>query len=99
MPLEGEVTQPFVQLHSIGEIQDWVRARAKETPAGSWIQLPRVDVTRIREGRIPTRADLDAAAPNHPAVYTWDYGGLTQVQVLNSAAIKAAGLTKATRGP
>ena len=95
----GEVTQPFVQLHSIGEIQDWVRARAKEAPAGSWIQLPRVDVTRIREGRIPTRADLDAAAPNHPAVYTWDYGGLTQVQVLNSAAIKAAGLTKETRAP
>jgi predicted amidohydrolase YtcJ len=95
----GEVTQPFVQLHSIGEIQDWVRARAKETPPGSWIQLPRVDVTRIREGRIPTRADLDAAAPNHPAVYTWDYGGLTQVQVLNSAAIKAAGLTKQTPDP
>ncbi len=95
----GEVTQPFVQLHSIGEIQDWVRARAKEAPAGSWIQLPRVDVTRIREGRLPTRADLDAAAPNHPAVYTWDYGGLTQVQVLNSAAIKAAGLTKATPAP
>ena len=95
----GEATQPFVQLHSIGEIQDWVRARAKEAPAGGWIQLPRVDVTRIKEGRIPTRADLDAAAPNHPAVFTWDYGGLTQVQVLNSAAIKAAGLTKETRAP
>jgi predicted amidohydrolase YtcJ len=95
----GEATQPFVQLHSIGEIQDWVRARAKASPAGSWIQLPRVDVTRIREGRIPSRADLDAAAPNHPAVFTWDYGGLTQVQVLNSAAIKAAGLTKTTRVP
>ena len=95
----GEAAQPFVQLHSIGEIQDWVRARAKEAPAGGWIQLPRVDVTRIREGRIPTRADLDAAAPNHPAVFTWDYGGLTQVQVLNSAAIKAAGLTKATPAP
>jgi predicted amidohydrolase YtcJ len=95
----GEAAQPFVQLHSIGEIQDWVRARAKEAPAGGWIQLPRVDVTRIKEGRIPTRADLDAAAPNHPAVFTWDYGGLTQVQVLNSAAIKAAGLTKDTGGP
>ena len=95
----GEAAQPFVQLHSIGEIQDWVRARAKEAPAGGWIQLPRVDVTRIKEGRIPTRADLDAAAPNNPAVFTWDYGGLTQVQVLNSAAIKASGFTKETRGP
>jgi predicted amidohydrolase YtcJ len=95
----GEVRQAFVQLHSIGEIQEWVRARAKEAPAGSWIQLPRVDVTRVREGHIPTPADLDAAAPDHPAVFTWDYGGLTQVQVLNSAGIKAAGLTKQTRVP
>ena len=49
----GEAVREFVQLHSIGEIQDWVRARAKEVPPGTWIQLPRVDVTRIREGRVP----------------------------------------------
>jgi hypothetical protein len=95
----GEVNLKFVQLHSIGEIQDWVRARARELPAGSWIRLPRVDVTRIAEGRIPTRAELDAAAPDNPAVYTWTYGGMTNVQVLNTAAMKAAGLTKATRAP
>jgi predicted amidohydrolase YtcJ len=95
----GEAVREFVQLHSIGEIQDWARERAKEVPPGTWIQLPRVDVTRIREGRIPTRADLDAAAPNHPTVYTWEYGSLTQIQVLNSAGIKAAGLTKDTRPP
>jgi predicted amidohydrolase YtcJ len=58
-----------------------------------------VDVTRIREGRIPTREELDAAAPNHPTVYTWEYGSLTQIQVLNSAGLKAAGLTKDTPAP
>lgn len=95
----GEVRQEFVQLHAIGEIQDWVRARAAERPQSAWIELPRVDVTRIDEGRIPTPADLDAAAPNHPTVYTWRYGGLTNIQVLNAAAVKAAGLTKETRAP
>jgi predicted amidohydrolase YtcJ len=95
----GEVRQRFVQLHSIGEIQDWVRARAAEAPAGSWIEVPRVDVTRIREGRIPTRAELDAAAPNHPTVFTWRYGELTDTRVLNSAAVKAVGLTGRTRAP
>jgi predicted amidohydrolase YtcJ len=95
----GEAVREFVQLHSIQEIRDWVRARAKAVPPGTWIQLPRVDVTRIREGRIPTREDLDAAAPKHPAVYTWEYGSLTQVQVLNSLAIKMAGLTKDTPSP
>src|SRR4051812_29116930 len=42
----GEATVPFRQLHSIGEIQEWVRQRIADLPSGSWIQLPRVDVTR-----------------------------------------------------
>jgi predicted amidohydrolase YtcJ len=94
----GEAIVPFRQLHSIGEIQDWVRQRAKALPPGSWIQLPRVDVTRIRERRIPNRADLDAAAPNNPAVFTWQYANKT-VQALNSRAITAAGITKETPAP
>ncbi|MGH7956818.1 MAG: amidohydrolase family protein [Opitutaceae bacterium] len=94
----GEANQPFRQLHSIGEIQDWVRGRAKALPSGNWIQLPRVDVTRIRERRIPNRADLDSAAPDHPAVFTWQYANKT-LQVLNSKAIAAAGITKETEVP
>ena len=95
----GEAVREFVQLHSIGDMQDWIRARTKEVPAGTWIQLPRVDVTRIREGRIPTRADLDAASTTHPVVYTWEYGSLTQTQVLNSLGVKIAKITKDTRIP
>src|SRR6201999_153537 len=63
---QGEVTQPFTQLHSIGQIQDWVRQQVRTTPAGQWIRLPRVDVTRIKERRMPTAADLDAAAGGPP---------------------------------
>jgi predicted amidohydrolase YtcJ len=94
----GEANVPFQQLHSIAEIQDWVRQRAKALPPGSWIQLPRVDVTRIRERRIPNRADLDAAAPNNPAVFTWQYANKT-VQALSSRAITAAGITRDTQPP
>jgi predicted amidohydrolase YtcJ len=94
----GEANQPYKQLYSIGEIQDWVRERAKALPAGNWIQLPRVDVTRIRERRIPTRADLDAAAPDHPAVFTWQYANKTR-QILNTRAIAAAGITRETEAP
>lgn len=94
----SEVRQPFRQLHSIGEIKDWVRAKAAVTPAGGWIQLPRVDVTRIRERRIPSRADLDEAAPQHPTVFTWRYANKS-VQVLNSRALAAAGITRATQAP
>ena len=92
----GEALQPFRQLHSLGEIQDWVRQRVSEGRPGAWIQLPRVDVTRIREGRIPNRADLDTAAPSNPAVFTWQYANRTR-QILNSAALVAANITKETK--
>lgn len=94
----GEVSQAFVQLHSIQEIMDWVRARAREVGPGGWVRLPRVDVTRIREGRLPNKRDLDEAAPASPTVYTWQYAN-RNIQVLNDAAIKAAQIGKATVAP
>ena len=94
----GEVSQPFIQLNSIQEIRDWVGARAKEAGPGGWVQLPRIDVTRIKEGRLPNKADLDEAAPNNPTVYTWQYAN-RNVQILNDAAIKAAKISKATVAP
>jgi hypothetical protein len=95
----GEVAQPFVQLESIAEIQAWLKDRVREAPDDdSWIRLPRVDVTRIRERRMPTRAELDEAAPARPAVFNWQYAN-RQVQVLNSAALRAAGITGDTAAP
>jgi predicted amidohydrolase YtcJ len=94
----GHLQEPFEQLHSIGEIQDFVRRKAAKLPAGEWIHLPRVDVTRIREGRFPNRTDLDAAATNHPVVYGWQFAGVT-LQVFNTAGLKAIGVTKDTPTP
>lgn len=94
----GEVNQPFTQLHSIGEIKQWVRRQVAATPKDVWIRLPRVDVTRIKEGRMPTAADLDEAALDHPAVFVWQYAN-RQIQVLNRAALRAAGITKDTAAP
>src|SRR3954447_25763618 len=54
-----EAQQPFVQLGSIEETRRWVRERAASAPAGAWIQLPRADLTRIKERRLPTRSELD----------------------------------------
>ncbi len=93
-----EAAQPFRQLRSIDEIRDWVREQAAALPADEWVILPRIDVTRIRELRLPTRADLDAAAPGRPAAFVWQYAN-RQVQMLSSAALAAAGITKDTRPP
>ncbi|HYV27966.1 MAG TPA: amidohydrolase [Candidatus Eisenbacteria bacterium] len=93
-----EAVQPFVQLGSIAEIQQWVREQVKTVPEGEWVQIPRIDLTRLREGRLPTRADLDTAAPDRPVVFNWQYGS-RQIQVLNTAALRAAKITRETPEP
>ncbi|MCC5907301.1 MAG: amidohydrolase [Balneolaceae bacterium] len=93
-----EAVQPYLQLGSIAEIQEWLRHEAEQRPTGEWILLPRADVTRIQEGRIPTPEELDEAAPDHPAVFMWQFAG-EQTQVLNSAALEAAGITSETEAP
>jgi predicted amidohydrolase YtcJ len=95
---QGEVLEPFKQLRSIAEIQVWTRDAAKKTPAGEWVRLPRVDITRIAERRMPTRHELDAAAGEVPAIYIWAYAN-RQIQVLSTAALQAAGITKGTPQP
>jgi len=93
-----EAVQPFVQLSSIAEIQQWVRQQAQSTPKDEWIQIPRIDLTRLREGRLPTRSELDAATAEHPVVFNWQYGS-RQIQVLNTAALGAAKITRDTPDP
>jgi predicted amidohydrolase YtcJ len=94
----AEAQRPFVQLGSIAEIQQWVRKKVETTPAGEWIQLPRADLTRLRERRLPTRAELDAAAADRPVVFNWQYAA-RQVQILNTAALRVAKITHDTPDP
>jgi predicted amidohydrolase YtcJ len=89
-----EASQPFKTLRSIGELQDWVRTEAARRPPGTWIWTPRTYPTRLRERRFPTRAELDAAAPNNPVVVDGAYA-----LSLNSAALKAARITRGTPDP
>src|SRR5262249_13101328 len=55
---------------------------------------PRVYPTRLREHRFPTRAELDAAAPNNPVAVDCAYA-----YVLNTAAIRAAGISRNSPDP
>jgi predicted amidohydrolase YtcJ len=90
----AEATQPFRNLRSIGELQDWVRTTAARVPPGTWIWTPRMYPPRLRERRFPTRQELDAAAPRHPVAVD----GLYALS-LNSLALRAAGVTRATADP
>ena len=91
---EAEAAQPFRNLTSIGDLQDWIKAEAARQPKGTWLWTPRTYPTRFRERRFPTREELDAAAPEHPVVVDAAYA-----LSLNAAALRAAGITRSSPDP
>ena len=72
----------------IPAIQARLREASARTPAGSWVTGSGYVEYRLREGRHPTRDDLDQAVPDRPAVV---YHTSLHACVLNSAALRAAG--------
>lgn len=64
-----EFEQPVPDMESIEDVLAYVRARAETVEPGRWITLSQVFITRLREQRYPTRAELDRAAPRHPVAF------------------------------
>lgn len=72
---------------SIQDVQEAVAKRAKNVPAGGWIQGRGWDEGKFKERRLLTARDLDTVAPDHPiwlSHTTGHYG------VANSAALRLA---------
>lgn len=78
---------------SITEIQARIRDRAKHTAAGRWIRAVHYDEFHLRGKRPPHRWELDEASPDHPVLLLHRTGGKC---VLNSLALRLAGITKDT---
>ena len=64
-----EFEQPVPEMESIEDVLAYIRSRADATEPGRWITLSQVFITRLREQRYPTRAELDRAAPRHLVVF------------------------------
>jgi len=78
------------ETQSLAEILDIIKTRAQQTPRGTWIlTLGGWHHSQIKERRMPTRAELDAVAPDHP-VYVQ---ALREVGQMNSMAMKLSGIT------
>jgi predicted amidohydrolase YtcJ len=66
-----------------------LRDAAAGTPGGSWVTDSGYVEYKLREGRHPTRADLDAAVPGRPAIL---FHTSLHACVLNTPALREAGL-------
>lgn len=86
----SEFREPLPPLDSFAAIQSYVRQRAKKTPKGEWIIVPRTFPTRLAEMRMPTRELLDVAS-QHPVLFDASY-----TVVVNSYALRISGITRDT---
>jgi hypothetical protein len=80
----------------IPAIQARLREAANGTPAQSWVTGSGYVEYKLAEQRHPTRADLDAAVPDRPAVI---YHTSLHACVLNSAALREAGFADGQPDP
>src|SRR5512138_1051602 len=82
--------------NSYDEVIARVAARAKNTPPGQWIIGRGWDQNDWGDTRFPTHEKLTAAVPNNPVYLTRVDG---HAGLANAAALKAAGVTAATKDP
>lgn len=82
-----EFDHPIPDIADIPQLLDYITARTKAVPEGSLIFIRQVFITRLKEQRYPTRAELDAVAPKHPVHFSTGPDSM-----LNSLALELAGI-------
>ena len=91
------VGNPFeVEFVTIASIIEKLRARAQQTPAGTWVSGYFHDDTKLKDKRSLTTKDLDQVSTTHPVV-VHHRGGHTAFY--NSAAFAMAKVTRDTPNP
>jgi predicted amidohydrolase YtcJ len=82
-----EFDHPVPDMQTVADVLDYVRGRAAAYGAGKWVEVKQVFITRLKERRYPTRAELDAAAPENPVVFATGPDAS-----LNTLALKLSGI-------
>src|SRR5262249_22318038 len=57
-----EFDHPIPEMETIQDVLNYIKGRTKVLAEGEWIVVQQVFITRLKEQRYPTRAELDAAA-------------------------------------
>jgi predicted amidohydrolase YtcJ len=84
---------------SIPELQQTIRARAREVGANDWITaIGGWAPAQFVERRMPTLAELDAAAPNHPVYLQSGFTGPSVTNSKGKAFLEQKGVAVAADG-
>ncbi|MGW3039987.1 amidohydrolase [Kitasatospora sp. NPDC001159] len=87
---------PVHQARNLAEFLGLIHERAAHTPAGAWIRTTvNWQEALLAEQRLPTTGELDTATADHPVLVRRGAYNM----VLNSAALRLAGITEATEAP
>ncbi|MFL6428573.1 MAG: amidohydrolase, partial [Acidobacteriaceae bacterium] len=81
---------------SLEEMLARIARAAKAASAGKWLQGGGWDHTIWPQKTLPTRQELDAVTNGHPAIFERVDG---HIAIANTAALEAAGITRATSDP
>ncbi len=84
-----EFDHPVPDMETIADVLRFIRQRAAVAKPGDWIVLTQVFITRLRDQRFPTRAELDEAAPRNPV-----YFGTGPDAAVNTLALKMSGIDR-----
>jgi hypothetical protein len=91
------VGNPFVvEFVTIDSIVAKLKAKAQQTPPGTWVEGFFFDDTKVKDGRMLNVHDLDQVSKDHPVVVE-HRGGHTSFY--NSKALEMADINKSTPNP
>jgi predicted amidohydrolase YtcJ len=95
----GYETRTIETAFSIADVQNVIRARATGVPDGAFITaigglMPR----QFTENRMPTRAELDAAAPRHPVYLHVTFNGPAATNSLGKKFFESRGVNVSDTG-
>jgi len=83
---------PLENAYSIADVQATIRDRARGVPAGQFITtIGGFHFNQFTEARLPTLAELDAAAPNHPVYVSIGFTGPSATNSLGKQFFGAVG--------
>jgi predicted amidohydrolase YtcJ len=95
----GYETRTIENAFTIAQAQDVIRERAKGVPEGAFITaIGGLQAVQFTENRLPTLAELDAAAPRHPVYIHASFNGPATTNTLGKKFLESKGVTVAANG-